>query len=708
MTSSDTRQEEMAPDLDREERGADSEEGAESEENVNREQHTWWDGVWPAAIGTVAKDLAKNAGTIPTQKERTKELYSFLMSDDAQLPLLNGRPDILAFLVNIPGTKLIRVGYGLSPKVTSLLDPDGPKTFRMMTGDLEDNASTPAMISFPSSARDCSKFRVPTDDKVDSMREEWPDQWPVFKASELRDTRGVDSMIMKIAPVPFFVVQDGLEMDLSAEAVLERIQSMDDYREEYLQHAACFLKACLVQYPANHKKPSLDVTSFASRASSDDKTWSTLRFNQLCPDLAKNQAIQQASSAPTDMATVLKMLLEHNKAKNAPTPAAAATVDTEEAMDGTWEKKLGLSTTALANMLKFCGLKEGQESYLPSYLTKLGEKNNSKGDKDNIIHQVLSKLYYQDTEVPITSFLLAVIRERNWTGGEVMCTMANCMKGLSIFAMKDISDEALSRMNEEDEARFKATSTSPKDHMLSAKWKPEVPEETTELIKYFQRYVNVLSALSGGLNEHCAHAKQIVGKLKRWNPSACKAMKKEMIASIMWVTLKEARRSFMGIIDDVLPEFEDLLDCLDKKKEFIVMDLPAALVRNAVKEPEPKGPKRPTAPGEDGEPRPKRPRTPRPDTRVGQNMIIQEKCAQLLNVMSEHKISLSSLCAACNTPVQGLFPKGLCGQAAFFGQCYVRNCHFEHKKLEDKDVWKVLDGIMPALDNPNILIKKGQ
>ena len=689
------------------------EEFANSEQDGDTAHYTWWNGQWPAARGKVAKDLAKNAGTELEQKALTKEIYSFLKHENSQLSLLNARTDNIAYLVNIPGTKLLRVGYGLSPRVTNLLNPNAATTLRLMMGDVDDSALTPDMISFPSSVKDCHKYRVPTDTLIDSMRDKWPDTWPVFKFNEVKDGNGNNVMLMKIAPVPFFVVQDGLDEDLEAGLLLERIQSMDEIKdEEYLQHAANFLKACLVQYQANQKKPSLETVAFTTRATKDDKTWAEMRFTQFFPDLRMQSKFSgNGPEKSGDLAAVLKLLLEHSTAKAAvqPAPSRSLREEEEDQLEGTWEKKLNLSTTALKNMLKFCGLEEGDEGRLPQYLIKLAEKHNTKGDKDTIIHQVLSKAYYQDAEVPITSFLLAVVRERNWTGGEVICTMANCMKGLSIFAMKDISDEALSRMNEEEDTREKATHTSPKDHLLSAKWKPEVPWDTAELIKYFQRYVNVLSALTMGRNPHCHHAQQIVGKLKRWSPSACKAMKMEMIASIMWVTLKEARRSFMGVDPDTLPEFDELMDCLDKKKEFVVLDLPAALIRKPIVEQDLRQ-KRPLELLEPKKPGggPKKPKTPNPSTNVGKNDVIVEKCASLLKVMGEHKISLSKVCKACNTEVANLVPKGVCGQAAFFGQCYVRNCGFQHRKLKDDEVWKLLDCILPALENPNIIIPKGQ
>lgn len=59
------------------------------------------------------------------------------------------------------------------------------------------------------------------------------------------------------------------------------------------------------------------------------------------------------------------------------------------------------------------------------------------------------------------------------------------MKGLSIFFMKEMFDEAVSQMNKEEEACDRATHTSPRDYILSSKWRLDVPDDMAELKKYF-------------------------------------------------------------------------------------------------------------------------------------------------------------------------------------------------------------------------------
>lgn len=239
----------------------------------------------------------------------------------------------------------------------------------MMIGDVDDSA-TPEMLSFPSSVKDSLKHKVPTDTLINATRDEWPTNWPVFKFNDLKDANCEDVQIIKIASVPFFVTLDGLDEDLDAGMVLERIQSLDEFKgEEYLQHAANFLKACMVQYQTNQPKPALETMDFAAKASKEDKTWTRLRLTQFCPTLVQEQLATLTPEKQGDPATVLKMLLDQNKAPETNTRRATQPNDRDagdEATEGTWEKKLGLSLTALKNMLKLCGIEKGEEDQFPS------------------------------------------------------------------------------------------------------------------------------------------------------------------------------------------------------------------------------------------------------------------------------------------------------------------------------------------------------
>lgn len=235
------------------------------------------------------------------------------------------------------------------------------------------------------------------DTLINATCERWPMDWLVFKIDDLNDANGEQVSIMKIAPILFFVAQyHGLDEDLEASLLLERIQSVKDFKdeEEYLQHAANFLKACMVQHPSNKNRPSLDMAAFSARASKDDRTWACLCLTQFFQDLVHEQVSAAMPEKQGKLAMVLKLLLDHNKAKEAPPSVPINTKDgTDEVMEGTWEKKLGLSTTALKNVQSFfCALDEGEEDHFPSYLLKMAEKHSTKNVKDIIIHQVLSNL----------------------------------------------------------------------------------------------------------------------------------------------------------------------------------------------------------------------------------------------------------------------------------------------------------------------------
>jgi len=100
MTDTDQANEQnhMPEGVGEEEVPTEQEQEPNSEETEATTDFSWWDGEWPAARGKISKDLAKNAGTVLEQKELTKEIYSFLKDENAQLSLLNGRTDIMLYL----------------------------------------------------------------------------------------------------------------------------------------------------------------------------------------------------------------------------------------------------------------------------------------------------------------------------------------------------------------------------------------------------------------------------------------------------------------------------------------------------------------------------------------------------------------------------------------------------------------------------------
>ena len=81
---------------------------------------------------------------------------------------------------------------------------------------------------------------------------------------------------------------------------------------------------------------ALKLVAFTTRATKEDKTWTKLCFTQFFPDLIYAQLKGKSPEQAGNLAAVLKLLVDHNRAKevvqSAPTTARE---DADEALEGT-------------------------------------------------------------------------------------------------------------------------------------------------------------------------------------------------------------------------------------------------------------------------------------------------------------------------------------------------------------------------------------
>ena len=141
-----------------------------------------------------------------------------------------------------------------------------------------------------------------------------------------------------------------------------------------------------------------------------------------------------------------------------------ANTEEDELLRDTWHRKLSMSKSGVTHLLRFCGLKEGEERLIPQIWCRLGEKGMETVDKQRELRRVLeNKKTYVDVKAPITAALLKIIAKRDWCEGEMTLTLANVMKGLSIFAMKPLSAEEISTYDTYDECLDRASSTTVQD-----------------------------------------------------------------------------------------------------------------------------------------------------------------------------------------------------------------------------------------------------
>ena len=102
-----------------------------------------WNGLWPGPEGRVAKYMTnQEAGSMQDQKDKTAQLYSFIVKPTAHLTVLGADTSPVAYLIHVADTSKLRVLYGLSPVVESSFMPSKPKAFRALMRDLEKDTDT--------------------------------------------------------------------------------------------------------------------------------------------------------------------------------------------------------------------------------------------------------------------------------------------------------------------------------------------------------------------------------------------------------------------------------------------------------------------------------------------------------------------------------------------------------------------------------------
>ena len=110
--------------------------------------------------------------------------------------------------------------------------------------------------------------------------------YPLATASTSTDP---PAAIMKLAPIPAYLVYDGFGKDLDIVEVYERIHGCDE-QTAVLEHAKAFLRSVLLNYTAVTAKPYTTPEAFMTMASREARAWATKRFSALIPTAVAAQA----------------------------------------------------------------------------------------------------------------------------------------------------------------------------------------------------------------------------------------------------------------------------------------------------------------------------------------------------------------------------------------------------------------------------------
>ena len=700
-------------------RGGEEEfEDAAEEENQAPEGETFkwgWTGEWPAATGKLAKYFTQH-GDITKDKQTAEDVFTFLQRPTANLADLNEFEDASFFLINVPNSTNVRVIYGIRSTTDTPLDPDSTRKLCFLTQDLpDDTAKAPGVMELPTSVRDKITMSVPSDASFDAL-EAWPNTWNAFTGTSLADA--VEVTIMKLVPVPFFVVRDGLEGDLAAQNVYERLTSMDAWdTKPYLRHAVDFVKACTTKYRANTKHPYVSADHFMQVVTGKQRAFARLRTVQLCPDITVSVPAQggyNANSSPN--AEWLKIFAEALQTKHAQASQSATSAEEKELKEDSWGEKMNMSEEGLSACLHLCQLEKGEESLLPPYLQKLGQKRISKAEKRKVLLRLLQeKKVYRHVDIPYTTDMLQVCVDRNMDGGEGVATFTNCTRGYSPFMMKEMTDEELSSWNEDTEAVEKASTTTPSDH--KKKGKAHVPANCEEMEKVLMHHTNGLYALTQGRNTLCLDLQKLIAWLQAWPVPARKSVDKKMIASVLWVVLLQTRNLCNengGPNGNRVMAFRKMMSAIECCSYYSYLGTPTKLYEHNAGGNDGLGRKKPgDGTKKDGTKKPgvgattegseEPPKKPRVDKKTGINELIRESMGPLLQEAYKKKLKVSEICELAGISTSELVPNNKCGSCTLFGNCFYHKCTRDHNKATKEEAEHVINKLQPLIRDPTII-----
>jgi len=144
-------------------------------------------------------------------------------------------------------------------------------------------------------------------------------------------------------------------------------------------------------------------------------------------------------------------------------------------------------------------------------------------------------MQYRDAEVQCTPELFKIIKKRDWMGGDNSKhpLFGNGMKGLSPFAMLDLSKDEVSDIMAIDAALQLVSTITVADYKPKSSYYAKVPESAEDFIVMIKRFTNLLFALFGGACPLFLHIVNIVENILQLSKSAQDVITQSTKAAIL-------------------------------------------------------------------------------------------------------------------------------------------------------------------------------
>ena len=668
----------------------------------------YFHGTLPAGTGDVARHLATRFTPVQ-QRQAAKDLFAFLQEELGDLRDLNGDNRPFTALVAIPGTHRVRVIYGLGAGSAGIgqVSPLQDKLLAL-TGEGGGPLGPPQPMMLPPALRRRRLVLNPLPEDVDRAfaQENHRVEDAILPARVVRHQED----LMGLAPIPTYLVYDGLDEDLDAGMVYERLM-MSQHPSDMRTHALAFLRTCLVgQWRQSDAKHTATQAEFFCMLPREARLWAQSRFHQLFPALTearqteRNQTTQvplppapDGTTPPTPPrhpyqpqtgqqifhldADALKAFLAHQHL----TPQG--TVTPAETPNGSPDGTFKVSDAEKSRMRRMCGLDDdaGDECF-PKWFRDIFAKHLDDVARAQVIAEAVEQSWIlEDAEVPLYPALVKTIIKRDWTASDLgkRAALVNAAKGLSPFALIDLTDEDVALMVEDDEDLFKATAVSAAEVKAArAKVKAKTPATAEEFMLMLKRFTNLLFALFSSQSPLYKQLYAVVKALRDYSPNARAQLSHEAKTSILWIILLQARRFAQGKMTGpqaCLGEFTNMVNQIQAKNCAAIthIEVPTELLERGRKRKQDKEQTLP-GPGQGGtSPQPpKKQRVQQPHNTDLAAFFNKKRMADAGNP------PLGRICAYCGITKEQLLPdlpRTDCRQFLIMGTCmFGSKCKFNH------------------------------
>jgi hypothetical protein len=544
---------------------------------ANEYTNVIFDGDLPGPTGNIAITLSNT--TVADQKQEALEFFNYLRTPAKELLHLNLDNKPRVFIFGIRGSSKVRMCHavGMGASAIGITSPIDGKLLAL-AGDGGQDIGAPTPIVLPTSMVEMQNIIAMSHDyfvtRLDEKGENYT--WPLAsRAKAVEGNEDYTVQVLKLAPIPPFLIYDGIDQDLDAATVYERVLSVDDHNTPMFSHLKDFLLAILTGHNAGDEWPTIPSLELFAPAPAAARTWARTKFETVYPTLAPAaQPLVQAAQAPQIennvniaqlLAQFIQMQNQNNNNNNNNGAGEEKKDDTDEAANIT-----GFSQQEFDALCQMCGKQAGANILtLPNWIQETAVKNTSDSYKMTLIRKhIMNHHFYEEAEVPLTAALLKMVAKRSWAGkdGNIKRpSILHAAEGLSPFLVYDFTEDEVAALNDLDENIGQASYVTPDDiKALKTKFKPIVPDTAEKFMLMLKTFANLLFALFSRESPMFMYMETIIRALREYSPRAKEAMSVATKGSILWVILKQSRLFSIGEMT-VLAEFQEVQRVLTSK-----------------------------------------------------------------------------------------------------------------------------------------------